>query len=83
MMAAGALRVLREVGRRVPEDVAVVGFEDAPVARQTDPPLTTVHQDVVEMGRQMALLLAARIRGETPDQPYVLLDTHLVERQSA
>jgi DNA-binding LacI/PurR family transcriptional regulator len=83
LMAAGALRVLREVGRRVPEDVAVVGFEDAPVAQQTDPPLTTVHQDVEEMGRQMALLLAARIRGQTPEQPYVLLDTHLVERRSA
>jgi DNA-binding LacI/PurR family transcriptional regulator len=83
LMAAGALRVLRDVGRRVPEDVAVVGFEDSPVARQTDPPLTTVHQDVEEMGRQMALLLAARIRGETPDRPYVLLDTHLVERQSS
>ncbi|HEY2948670.1 MAG TPA: LacI family DNA-binding transcriptional regulator [Micromonosporaceae bacterium] len=83
LMAAGALRVLRELGRRVPEDVAVVGFEDAPVAQQTDPPLTTVHQDVEEMGRQMALLLAARVRGEAPDQPYVLLDTYLVERQSA
>lgn len=82
LMAAGAVRVLREAGRRVPADVAVVGFEDSAIARQTDPPLTTVHQPVEEMGRQMAHLLVTRIRGERPDQPYVLLDTHLVVRQS-
>src|SRR5690606_2229265 len=49
LMAVGALRVLREAGRRVPEDVAVLGFEDSPIAGQTDPPLTTVHQPVEEM----------------------------------
>jgi len=83
LMAAGALRVLREAGRRVPDDVAVVGFEDSAVARQTDPPLTTVHQPVEEMGRQMARLLVSRIRGEEVPRPYVLLETHLVVRQSA
>jgi DNA-binding LacI/PurR family transcriptional regulator len=83
LMAAGALRALREAGRRVPEDVAVVGFEDSPLARQTDPPLTTVHQPVEEMGRQMARLLVATIRDEPVDPPYVLLDTHLVRRASA
>jgi DNA-binding LacI/PurR family transcriptional regulator len=82
LMAAGALRALREAGKRVPDDVAVVGFEDSAVARQTDPPLTTVHQPVEEMGRQMARLLVSRIREEELAQPYVLLDTHLVVRQS-
>jgi DNA-binding LacI/PurR family transcriptional regulator len=83
LMAAGALRVLREAGRRVPDDVAVVGFEDSPVARQTQPSLTTVHQPVEEMGREMARLLVATIRGEPVSPPYVLLDTHLVRRASA
>jgi DNA-binding LacI/PurR family transcriptional regulator len=83
LMAAGAVRLLREAGRRVPDDVAVVGFEDSAVARQTDPPLTTVHQPVEEMGRQMARLLVTRIRGEQPEEPYVLLETHLVVRRSA
>ncbi|HEX5598130.1 MAG TPA: LacI family DNA-binding transcriptional regulator [Micromonosporaceae bacterium] len=83
LMACGALRALREAGRRVPDQVAVVGFEDAPVARQTDPPLTTVHQPVEEMGRQMARLLVARIRDEELPEPHVLLDTHLVRRASA
>jgi DNA-binding LacI/PurR family transcriptional regulator len=83
LMAAGALRALKEAGKRMPEDVAVVGFEDSAVARQTDPPLTTVHQPVEEMGRQMARLLVSRIREDQLAQPYVLLDTHLVVRQSA
>ncbi|HEY8533270.1 MAG TPA: LacI family DNA-binding transcriptional regulator [Micromonospora sp.] len=82
LMACGALRTLRETGRRVPDDVAVVGFEDAPIARQADPPLTTIHQPVEEMGRQMTRLLLARIRREEISAPYVLLDTHLVARDS-
>ena len=57
LMAAGALRALREAGRRVPEDVAVVGFDDAPIAQSTHPPLTTVHQSPEEMGREMVALL--------------------------
>jgi DNA-binding LacI/PurR family transcriptional regulator len=83
LMAAGALRVLRQSGRRVPSDVAVVGFEDAPVARQCDPPLTTVHQPVEEMGRRMAELLIGRISGDPVADSHVLLDTHLVRRASA
>jgi DNA-binding LacI/PurR family transcriptional regulator len=83
LMACGALRALREAGRRVPEDVAVVGFEDAAIAQQADPPLTTVHQPVEEMGRQMARLLVSRIRREELAAPYVLLDTHMVPRASA
>jgi DNA-binding LacI/PurR family transcriptional regulator len=83
LMAAGAVRLLREAGKRVPDEVAVVGFEDSAVARQTDPPLTTVHQPVEEMGRQMVRLLVTRIRGEQPEAPCVLLDTHLVVRRSA
>ncbi|MDP9796890.1 DNA-binding LacI/PurR family transcriptional regulator [Catenuloplanes nepalensis] len=83
LMACGALRALREAGRRVPADVAVVGFEDSPIARQADPPLTTVYQPVEEMGRQMARLLVARIRHEPMERPYVLLDTHMVPRASA
>ncbi len=47
------------------------------------PPLTTVYQPIEEMGRQMAKLLVARIRRAELDKPYVLLDTHMVERESA
>ncbi|MCS0599880.1 LacI family transcriptional regulator [Streptomyces sp. LP11] len=64
LTALGALRVLRESGRRVPQDVAVIGFDDmVPVAEQTDPPLTTVRQDIEEMGRLMARLLLSGLPG--------------------
>jgi DNA-binding LacI/PurR family transcriptional regulator len=82
-MALGALRVLRDSGRRVPEDVALVGFDDSLLAGQTDPTLTSVYQPVEEMGRAMAALLYDLIRGVTPPEPYVILGTHLVDRQSA
>jgi DNA-binding LacI/PurR family transcriptional regulator len=82
LMAIGAMRVLRERGRSVPGDVAVVGFEDSVLARQTEPPLTTVHQPVEAMGREMARLLVAHIRGEHVPAPLVVLDTHLVVRES-
>ncbi|MGW2044196.1 LacI family DNA-binding transcriptional regulator [Streptomyces sp. NPDC001858] len=81
LMATGALQILRERGRRVPEDVAVVGFDDlASLAESTDPPLTTVHQDVPEMGRLLARLL---LRDDTPQPPSVVVPTRLVHRASA
>ena len=81
LMAVGAMRALRDLGRRVPDDVAVVGFEDSAIARQTDPPLTTVHQPVEAMGREMAKLLLARIGGA--EASAVVVETHLVRRASA
>jgi len=80
LMAVGALRALRELGRRVPDDVSLVGFDDVAIARQTDPPLTTVHQPVESMGREMVRLLLARIAGAAPTA--VVVETHLVERAS-
>src|SRR5262245_43809653 len=82
LMAVGALKALRDAGRCVPADVAVVGFEDSTLARQTDPPLTPVFQPVEAMGRERARLLVARIAG-APAGTGLLLDTHLVNRQSA
>ncbi|MFF6994679.1 LacI family DNA-binding transcriptional regulator [Streptomyces sp. NPDC008313] len=90
LMASGALRVLRERGRRVPDDVAVIGFDDMlPLAEQTEPPLTTVRQDIEEMGRLMARLLLRDLdRGNggenEPGGPSnVILPTTLVRRASA
>ncbi len=88
LTAAGALRVLREHGRRVPEDVAVIGFDDMlPVAEQSDPPLTTVRQDIEEMGRLMARLLLRgldrRTTGEETRPSGIVLPTTLVRRASA
>ena len=83
LMAAGALRVLREAGRDVPGDVSVVGFDDAPLAQSTHPPLTTVHQSPEQMGREMvALLLEAMAHPDEPPEPR-LLETRLVVRESS
>jgi DNA-binding LacI/PurR family transcriptional regulator len=80
-MAAGALRVLRERGRRVPDDVAVVGFDDLEIATRTDPPLTTVHQPVRALGAEMARMLTALLSGREPSP--LILPTRLVIRESA
>ena len=82
LMAVGALRALRAAGRRVPDDVAVVGFEDSAVARYAHPPLTTVRQPIEELGRQATRLLLARVAGE-PAGMHLILDVDLVVRASA
>jgi DNA-binding LacI/PurR family transcriptional regulator len=83
LMAAGALHVLREQGRRVPEDVAVVGFDDSSAALSARPALTTVRQPVEAMAGEMARLLLERI--ERPELPpaSVIFEPTLVIRQSA
>lgn len=82
LMALGAMSVLAESGRRVPDDVAVVGFDDADVAVWAEPALTTVRQQVGEQGRLMTRLLLRRIAGERAAVPEVL-PTTLVERASS
>ena len=81
-MALEAVRVLRAEGRRVPDDVAVIGFDDSEAARHADPPLTTVHQPLEQMGREMARLLLAQLHGLPAPRP-VVLPTHLAVRESA
>lgn len=83
LMAVGALRALRRAGRRVPEDVAVIGFDDAPVARTTEPPLTTVRQSVEELGARAARELLGLIEGTVMQPGRIVLDTELVLRKSS
>lgn len=64
LIAIGAMQALMEHGKRVPEDVAVVGFDDQPVAAFTNPPLTTVLQDTKLAGEKLVATLIAEIRGE-------------------
>ncbi|NYT95912.1 LacI family DNA-binding transcriptional regulator [Salinispora sp. H7-4] len=82
VMAAGALRVLRESGRRVPADVAVVGFDDLPLAAQTEPPLTAVRQPVREMGAVAARALLNHFNGIPLPTAPVVIPTTLTVRQS-
>jgi len=80
-MAAGALGAIKARGLRVPQDVAVVGFDDLTIADQTDPGLTTVHQPIRELGEALAAMTVQVIAGERP-RPKKLA-THLVVRGSA
>ncbi|MFC0113858.1 LacI family DNA-binding transcriptional regulator [Kibdelosporangium aridum] len=83
LMAEGALPVLRKHGRRVPDDIAVVGFDDSSAALSCDPPLTTVRQPVEDMAAEMARQLLRQIdRVDTPIRS-VIFEPILVVRQSA
>lgn len=81
LMAAGALDVLHETGRRVPEDVALGGFDDSTVAERCRPPLTTVRQPWSRISKEMVRLLMEMIGGGTAAG--MTLPTTLVERDSA
>ncbi|RDG35088.1 LacI family DNA-binding transcriptional regulator [Streptomyces corynorhini] len=83
LMAVGACHVLREHGRRVPEDVAVIGFDDSSAALSCRPPLTTVRQPVEEMAAQMARLLLERLAGADRAVTSVIFEPSLVVRGSA
>lgn len=73
LSAAGALQALRDAGRRVPDDVAVVGFDDLPLAGHTHPPLTSVRQPLHEMGAVAARALIAHLAGTPlPGTPTVI-----------
>ena len=82
-MAVGALAALAARGRRVPQDVAVVGFDDAAVARTCDPPLTTVAQPLPEMASALTDLLLRRIDGSAAADERHVCPTVLVRRASA
>jgi len=83
LSATGAMQALTDSGRRVPQDVAVVGFDDIPAAAHAHPPLTTVHQPLREMGETAARMLLAHFEGTPlPDRPTVLPAT-FITRESA
>ena len=83
LMAIGALGALAAAGRRVPDDVAVVGFDDSPIAAAARPPLSSVRQPTEEMGREMARLLLHGMRNAEGPPRRVILDTSLTIRQSS
>lgn len=82
LMTLGALRALHELGVRIPDEVALVGFDDMPWAGDLNPPLTAVAQPGYELGQQAVELLLKRFA--QPDAPYrkVILQPRLIVRQS-
>lgn len=82
LMARGALSVLVGAGLRVPEDVAIMGFDDSPVATSVTPQLTTMRQPSYAQGERMATVLLDLLAGRHP-RHVTILETELVVRESA
>jgi LacI family transcriptional regulator len=84
MMAAGAILAIKEAGLAVPQDVAVIGFDDIPLARFTSPPLSTLRVGVYELGRQALEMLVAAIGGENAEnEKGIVISPQLVVRESS
>jgi len=79
-IAIGAMRALKQSGRRIPEDVAIVGFDDLPLASFISPELTTVRQDVRAAGRMLVQNLVAQIEGDNVESN--LIEPELIVRES-
>lgn len=84
-MAAGVMRKLKQLGVRVPQDVSVVGYDNQRLSQYTDPPLTTVHVPLIEMGETAAKTLLTFLSGRYEGRFYgqtTLLPVSLIERKS-
>ena len=84
VVAFGAMAAVRECGLSIPDDLALVGFDDVPLARYIDPPLTTVRLPAAELGRQAGRMIISLIQnGEVASENRnVILDTELIVRAS-
>ncbi len=83
MMAIGAMRACAELGLRVPDDVAIVGYDDIQLAEAVSPALTTIHVDTIGLGRTAMMRMLDRIQNPQSDLRQDEIDVYLVRRQSA
>ena len=83
VVSLGAIRAIKQAGLRIPQDMAVVGFDDIPLADYYDPPLTTIRIPAFELGRSAGDRLMRLVLGESLDQEGVLLESELVIRRSS
>jgi len=82
-MAAGAMDVIRSKGLSIPEDISLVGFDNARWARYLYPKLTTVNYPVGDMGAMAARWVLRQVYDDTSQEVQIMFDPHLVERASA
>jgi DNA-binding LacI/PurR family transcriptional regulator len=82
LMALGAISAAQKRGLVVGRDVAITGFDDIPLAEHSHPPLTTVHQPIYDIGRQICHMLIRLLQGEELNERHVLLQPELVVRES-
>lgn len=82
-VALGAKAALCEFGFRVPDDVALIGFDDLPIAKHLDPPLSTVRVPAINLARKACEILIRQLDGEHPSNRRLLLETELIIRGSS
>jgi LacI family transcriptional regulator len=83
LMALGAISAAQTRGLVVGRDVAITGFDDIPLAEHSHPPLTTVHQPIYDIGRQICNMLIRLLQGEELAERHVLLQPELIVRESS
>lgn len=83
VVAMGVMASIRERGLNIPEDIALVGFDDVLMARYVDPPLTTIRLPASKMARCAIEMVVQLINGKEPEQSQVLLNTELIVRKSS
>ena len=81
-VAMGVKSALREAGKRIPDDISIMGFDDIPWAQYSDPPLTTIRLPAQELANRACLLLLDLMKGSEPEERNLVLETELVVRQS-
>lgn len=81
-VAMGVKSALREAGLHIPEDISIIGFDDIPWAKYSDPPLTTIHLPAQEMASEACLMLLNLMQGSEPEDQHMILDTELIVRKS-
>jgi LacI family transcriptional regulator len=81
-VALGAIAAIRERGLKIPQDIAIVGFDDIPIAKFLNPPLTTVHLPAIELGKRAGVLLINLLKNDRFEHQHVILGTDLVIRES-
>ena len=83
LMALGAISAAQKRGLMVGRDAAITGFDDIPLAEHSHPPLTTIHQPIYGIGRQICDMLVRLIQGEELAESHVLLEPKLIVRESS
>ena len=84
LFAVTAIKSINQIGKKVPEDISVIGFTDGIISKYSTPSITTVSQNGISMGQKAAKLLIDRLENEEEDEFYTteIIETHLVERES-
>lgn len=81
-VAMGVKSALRETGLRIPDDISIIGFDDIPWAKYSDPPLTTIRLPAQDLASEACLMLLDLMQGSEPEVQHLILDTELVVRKS-